>query len=376
MSDPYTGPPDASARGPQPPHPPPQASTPPPQTSTASFDEPPSAVGDPSNPTDPASVVDGDTADAARESLQRVRTAIGEVVVGQDGIVTGLLAALLVRGHVLLEGVPGVAKTLLVTTLARSLHVDHARVQFTPDLMPSDVTGQTILDPDGRGLTFREGPVFTNLLIADEINRTPPRTQAALLEAMQERQVSVAGEARALPHPFLVVATQNPIDHEGTYPLPDAQLDRFLFKLLVGYPARGEEQRILDRDLAGGDAGPMPDRIDPVATVEDLDVARRCVAAVRVEAAVRDYVVDIARATRNTPAVELGVSPRGAAMLLHAARAWAWLSGREYVSPDEVKAVVKPVLRHRLRLRPEVELEGATPEAVLESILSSVPVPR
>ncbi len=374
MSDPYTDPPDPTA----PPDAPiraPQDPPPTPQVPLASEGEASSVTGSPSQPGD-ASAVDGEMEDAARESLQRVRTAIGEVVVGQDGIVTGLLAALLVRGHVLLEGVPGVAKTLLVTSLARSLQVDHARVQFTPDLMPSDVTGQTILDPDGRGLTFREGPVFTNLLVADEINRTPPRTQAALLEAMQERQVSVAGQARALPHPFLVVATQNPIDHEGTYPLPDAQLDRFLFKLLVGYPARDEEQRILDRDLAGGDAGPMPDRIAPVATVEDLDVARRCVAAVRVEGAVRDYVVDIARATRNTPAVELGVSPRGAAMLLHAARAWTWLSGRAYVSPDEVKAVVKPVLRHRLRLRPEVELEGATSEAVLEGILASVPVPR
>jgi MoxR-like ATPase len=332
---------------------------------------PPPHGGGPPSPqtTDP-------DADDARQALHRVRSAIGEVVVGQDGIVTGLLAALLVRGHVLLEGVPGVAKTLIVTSLARSLEVRHARVQFTPDLMPSDVTGQTILDPDGRGLSFREGPVFTNLLVADEINRTPPRTQAALLEAMQERQVSVDGQARALPHPFLVVATQNPIDHEGTYPLPDAQLDRFLFKLVVQYPDREQEQRILDRDLAGGDAGPNPDRIKPVATPDDLEVARRAVAAVRVEPAVRDYVVDLARATRGTPAVELGVSPRGAAMLLHAARAWAWLSGRSYVGPDEVKAVAKPVLRHRLRLRPEVELEGATSDAVLDNLLATVPVPR
>ncbi len=319
---------------------------------------------------------DGNEADAARDALHRVRRAIAEVVVGQDGVVTGLLAALLVRGHVLLEGVPGVAKTLLVTSLARSLDVSSARVQFTPDLMPSDVTGQTILDHEGTGLRFREGPVFTNLLVADEINRTPPRTQAALLEAMQERQVSVDGVSRPLPHPFLVVATQNPIDHEGTYPLPDAQLDRFLFKLIVSYPAREQEQQILDRDLAGRDAGPDPDRIEPVATPEDLETARRAVAEVHVEPAVRDYVVDLVRATRSAPSVELGVSPRGAAMLLHAARAWAWLSGRSYVTPDEVKAVVKPVLRHRLRLRPEVELEGATPEAVLETTLGSVPVPR
>ena len=314
--------------------------------------------------------------DAAREALHRVRTAIGEVIVGQEGTVTGLLAALLVRGHVLLEGVPGVAKTLLVTTLARCLDVGSARVQFTPDLMPSDVTGQTILDPDGGGLRFRQGPVFTNLFLADEINRTPPRTQAALLEAMQERQVSVDGQARALPVPFLVVATQNPIDHEGTYPLPDAQLDRFLFKLIVRYPDRQAEQRILDLHLDGGDAGPRQDRLAPVASASDLDAARAALATVRVEPAVRDYVIDLARATRELPAIELGVSPRGAAMLLHAARAWAWLAGRAYVTPDEVKSVVKPVLRHRIRLRPEVELEGTSPDGVLEQVLATVPVPR
>ncbi len=315
-------------------------------------------------------------AEDARQALHRVRAAIGEVIVGQDGIVTGLLAALLVRGHVLLEGVPGVAKTLLVTSLARSLDVGSTRVQFTPDLMPSDVTGQTILDPDTGALRFRQGPVFTNLLIADEINRTPPRTQAALLEAMQERQVSVDGQPRELPTPFLVVATQNPIEHEGTYPLPDAQLDRFLFKLQVTYPDRAQEQRILDQHLTGGDAGPRPDALEPVASPEDLEAARRAIADVRLEAAVRDYIVDLARATRETPAIELGVSPRGAAMLLHAARAWAWLAGRTYVTPDEVKAVVKPVLRHRVRLRPEVELEGVTPDSILEGVLANVPVPR
>jgi len=349
--------------------------------------QPPSGPADPTTPpppqADPASGDEVTTAaaapveaDGAREALLRVRAAIDEVIVGQEGTVTGLLAALLVRGHVLLEGVPGVAKTLLVTTLARCLDVGSARVQFTPDLMPSDVTGQTILDPDGSGLRFRQGPVFTNLFLADEINRTPPRTQAALLEAMQERQVSVDGQARHLPVPFLVVATQNPIDHEGTYPLPDAQLDRFLFKLLVRYPDREEEQRILDHHLAGGDAGPRPDGLVPVASAADLEAARAAVATVRVEPAVRDYIVDLARATRELPAIELGVSPRGAAMLLHAARAWAWLAGRTFVSPDEVKAVVKPVLRHRVRLRPEVELEGVSPDGVLDQVLATVPVPR
>jgi MoxR-like ATPase len=315
--------------------------------------------------------------DAARTALLAVRDEIAKVVVGQDGVVTGLVTALLVRGHVLLEGVPGVAKTLLVTTLARTLDLGATRVQFTPDLMPSDVTGQTILDPDGRGFRFREGPVFTNLLLADEINRTPPRTQSALLEAMQERQVSVDGRARELPDPFLVVATQNPIEYEGTYPLPEAQLDRFLFKLQVPYPDRDQEREILarhDRGLDVGDPGGEP--VARVAGAEDLLAARQAVRDVRVEPPVRDYLVDLARATREAPAISLGVSPRGATMLLHAAKAWAWLAGRSFVTPDEVKAVTKPTLRHRLQLRPEVELEGVTADGVLDAILASVPVPR
>ena len=316
-------------------------------------------------------------ADAARVALVGVRDEIAKVIVGHEGVVTGLVTALLVRGHVLLEGVPGVAKTLVVTTLAASLDLDTTRVQFTPDLMPSDVTGQTILDMDGRGFRFREGPVFTNLLLADEINRTPPRTQAALLEAMQERQVSVDGVSHRLPEPFLVVATQNPVEHEGTYPLPEAQLDRFLFKLIVPYPTRDQERQIVDRhdrqvDLT--DVGAVG--VHPVAGAADLAAARAAVHEVRVEPEVRDYLVDLVRATRESPSVELGVSPRGTTMLLHAAKAWAWLAGRGYVTPDEVKAIAKPTLRHRLQLRPELELEGATPDGVLDSVLASVPVPR
>jgi MoxR-like ATPase len=315
--------------------------------------------------------------DAAREALHAVREEIAKVIVGQDGVVTGLVTALLVRGHVLLEGVPGVAKTLLVTTLAATLELRATRVQFTPDLMPSDVTGQTILDADGRRFRFREGPVFTNLLLADEVNRTPPRTQAALLEAMQERQVSVDGQARPLPEPFLVVATQNPIEHEGTYPLPEAQLDRFLFKLLVPYPTRDQERVVLERHDRGLDLGdPAAGGVEAVAGSAHLQAARQAVREVRVGAEVRDYVVDLARATRELPSVELGVSPRGAAMLLHAAKAWAWLAGRAFVTPDEVKAVVKPTLRHRLTLRPELELDGATTDGVLDGVLASVPVPR
>jgi len=221
---------------------------------------PPAAASEPHGPPAPPSsqepgVPTAAEAERAREALERVRAEIGTVIVGQDGVISGLVTALLVRGHVLLEGVPGVAKTLLVTTLARSLDLDAARVQFTPDLMPADVTGQTIHDRGGEGFRFREGPVFTNLLLADEINRTPPRTQAALLEAMQERQVSVDGQSRPLPEPFLVVATQNPVEHEGTYPLPEAQLDRFLFKLQVPYPSRDQELEIVARHATGTDAG-------------------------------------------------------------------------------------------------------------------------
>jgi MoxR-like ATPase len=339
--------------------PPPDAS-PTPAPATTPADGPPPAPG----------------AADARAALLEVRSRIGEVIVGQDGVVTGLLTALLVRGHVLLEGVPGVAKTLLVTTLAGVLDLRSTRVQFTPDLMPSDVTGQTILDGSVGGFRFREGPVFTNLLLADEINRTPPRTQAALLEAMQERQVSVDGSSHALPDPFLVVATQNPVEHEGTYPLPEAQLDRFLFKLLVPYPSAAEERAILDRHVDRDAATNLASGISAVTGSGQLAAAREAVRAIRVEGDVRDYIVALVRATRETPAVELGVSPRGAAMLLHAAKAWAWLAGRSYVSPDEVKAVARPTLRHRLALRPEVELDGATADGVLDAILASVPVPR
>jgi MoxR-like ATPase len=316
-------------------------------------------------------------ADAAREALSAVRDEIAKVIVGQDGVVTGLVTALLIRGHVLLEGVPGVAKTLLVTTLARSLDLRATRVQFTPDLMPSDVTGQTILEPGGAGFRFREGPVFTNLLLADEVNRTPPRTQAALLEAMQERQVSIDGTTHALPEPFLVVATQNPVEHEGTYPLPEAQLDRFLFKLLVPYPTREQERLIITRQHAGLDAtDPDVAGVRAVAGAAELAAAREAVQAIQVGEEVRDYLVDIVRATRESPSVELGVSPRGATMLLHAAKAWAWLAGRPFVTPDEVKAVAKPTLRHRLHLRPELELEGANADGVLDGVLAAVPVPR
>ena len=316
-----------------------------------------------------------------RAAVLAVREEVGKVIVGQEGTLSGLVTALLVGGHVLLEGVPGVAKTLIAKALAASLALDFTRVQFTPDLMPADVLGQLIFTPGTSAgaegaFRFREGPVFTNLLLADEINRTPPKTQAALLEAMEERQVTIEGVARPLPEPFIVIATQNPVEYEGTYPLPEAQLDRFLLKLQVGYPSAEQEQEVLRRHDDGLDPHDIESVVRPVATSADLLAARTLVDHVRVEPAVLGYVVSLARATRESPSLSLGVSPRGAAMLLHAAKAWAWLSGREFVTPDEVKAIARPALRHRVQLRPEVELEGVTPDGVLDGLLATVPVPR
>jgi MoxR-like ATPase len=285
--------------------------------------------------------------------------------------------ALLCRGHVLLEGVPGVAKTLIVRTLAQSLDLDFKRVQFTPDLMPGDVTGSLIYDNRTSQFEFREGPVFTNLLLADEINRTPPKSQAALLESMEERQVSVEGEPRPLPDPFVVCATQNPIEYEGTYPLPEAQLDRFLLKLTVPVPSRDDEITVLQRHASGFDPRDLNAAgVKAVAGASDLALGREQVGKILVDPKVAGYVVDLCRATRHSPAFTLGVSPRGATALLAAARAWAWLSGRDYVTPDDVKALARPTLRHRVQLRPEAELEGATADGVLEGVLTTVPTPR
>ncbi len=315
--------------------------------------------------------------DSPRARLVNLREEIGKAVVGQEAAVTGLVIGLLCRGHVLLEGVPGVAKTLLVRAMAAGLNMTTKRVQFTPDLMPGDVTGSLVYDSRTAEFSFREGPVFTNLMLADEINRTPPKTQASLLEAMEERQVSVDGEPRPLPEPFMVIATQNPVEYEGTYPLPEAQLDRFLLKLLMPLPERGDEVEVLSRharsfdprDLAG--AG-----LRAVAGPADLAAAREEVARVHVAPEVLGYIVDVCRATRTSPSLSLGVSPRGATALLATSRAWAWLVGRDYVTPDDVKSLAHATLRHRVQLRAEAELEGVTAETVLDGVLRSVPVPR
>jgi MoxR-like ATPase len=307
------------------------------------------------------------------ELRERTVAEIRKVVVGQDHVVDVLLAATVVGGHVLLEGVPGVAKTLLANAYARTIGVDFRRVQFTPDMLPSDLTGTMTLR--GSELVFRPGPVFTNLLLADEINRTPPKTQAALLEAMQEQQVSIDGTARPLPAPFIVVATQNPIEYEGTYPLPEAQLDRFLAKIDVDYPSAADESAILHLAHRGVTPATLDD-VRAVTTPEELLAARATVDAIQVHDAIVDYVVALVRRTRELPSVLLGASPRSAVHLLASAKAAAWLTGREYVIPDDVVAVAAAVLRHRITLRPEAELERYRPDDAITAAISSVPVPR
>lgn len=320
---------------------------------------------------------DGGQADPSRRALVAVRDEVAKAVVGQDAAVTGLLIALLAKGHVLLEGVPGVAKTLLVRSLSAALSLDTKRVQFTPDLMPGDITGSLIFESRTAEFTFREGPVFTNILLADEINRTPPKTQASLLEAMEERQVSVDGVTRPLPDPFIVAATQNPVEYEGTYTLPEAQLDRFLLKLTLPLPERDDEIEVIRRHSTGFDPRNLSGAgVRAVAGESDLASAREAVQRVSIAPEVIGYIVDVVRATRTAPSFQLGVSPRGATALLNTSRAWAWLAGRDFVTPDDVKSLTLPALRHRVALRPEAQMDGVTVDNVLGSILATVPVPR
>jgi MoxR-like ATPase len=327
----------------------------------------------PTRPPEAASAPD----DAAlREAMNRVRIEVGKAVIGQDGTVTGLLIALLARGHVLIEGVPGVAKTLLVRSFSGALGLGTKRIQFTPDLMPGDVSGSLVYDARAGEFEFREGPVFTNVVLADEINRTPPKTQSALLEAMEERQVSTDGVTRPLPDPFLVAATQNPIEQEGTYTLPEAQLDRFLLKLIVDIPPREAELAVLRRHADGFDPRNLSAAgLRAVVTADEIRAAQRAAASVTVADDVLGYVVDLAQATRRSPSVQLGVSPRATTALLAAAKAWAWLGGYPAITPDHVQTMLVPTWRHRIRLRPDAELEGVSVDAVLGSVLQQTRVP-
>ncbi len=317
--------------------------------------------------------------EAARQpgAAARLAAEIGKAVVGQGPAVEQLLCALLAGGHVLLEGVPGVAKTLLAKALARALHLDFGRVQFTPDLMPADILGTSVYRAQAGTFELRRGPIFTEVLLADEINRTPPKTQAALLEAMEERQVTIDGERLPLGAGFFVVATQNPVEYEGTYPLPEAQTDRFLMKVRVGYPEAAEELELLRRAAAGFDGHDLAAAgVGPVLTRDGLAALRARARAVPVAPELLDYLARLVRGSRQLPRARLGASPRAGVALLAAARARAALREAEWLTPDDVKAVAAPVLRHRLALRPEAELAGASPDELVAELLETVPVPR
>lgn len=309
--------------------------------------------------------------------LAQVRTEIGRAVVGQEDVVNQVLCAFLAGGHVLVEGVPGLGKTLLVLALSRTFGGDFSRVQFTPDLMPSDVTGHAIYHATSGDFRVRKGPVFTNLLLADEINRAPAKTQAALLEVMQERQVSIEGTAYQLDAPFMTLATQNPIEQDGTYPLPEAQLDRFLFKVEMDYPEEAHEFDIVEEVTAGrvGDSFKL-DAVQQVMTLKQARALQKLCARVRVDRRVVEYAVRVTRATREWPGIRAGAGPRGAISMVRAARALALLDGRDFVTPDDLKDAALPCLRHRIMLTPEVEIDGIAADVILGDILGKVEVPR
>ncbi len=311
--------------------------------------------------------------------VEAIRAEIARVIVGQQGLVDRLLIALLTNNHALIEGVPGLAKTLTVSTLARALECSFARIQFTPDLLPADITGTLVFNPQDGEFHVRPGPIFVNVVLADEVNRAPAKVQSALLEAMQERTVSIGGQSLPLPDPFLVLATQNPIEQEGTYPLPEAQLDRFMLKIVVDYPERAEERDILGRALAGDDPQPRP-----VVTAEDIGRLRETVQAVDVNDRLREYVIRLVEATRDparyqladlAPLIEFGASPRAGVFLARAAQAYAFIDGRDYVTPQDVKAIAPDVLRHRLVLTYEAEARGVSADAIVGRILEGVGIP-
>jgi MoxR-like ATPase len=309
--------------------------------------------------------------------FNQLEKVVGQIVVGQSSIAHQLIVALLCGGHVILEGVPGTGKTLTVRVLSRLIQADFRRIQLTPDVLPSDILGTNIFDLNTRSFTLQKGPVFTEMLLADEINRTPPKTQAALLEAMEEQQVTLDGESLPLPPLFWVIATQNSLEFEGTYPLPEAQLDRFLFKLTVGYPDAKAEKQMLLNTQAGFQARRLDlVKLPPIATVDQILEARSAVAAVKVQDNILDYLLALVQRTRQHQDLALGASPRSAVAWLQAAKAQAWLSDRDFVTPDDVKAIAPPLLRHRLMLRPEAQLDGLKIDDVIAGLLTQVPVPR
>ena len=316
-------------------------------------------------------------AQQAQAVAARVREAIGHAVIGQRDVIDQILVSLFAAGHVLVEGVPGLGKTLLARALAKTFGGEFGRIQFTPDLMPTDITGHVLYDMKNERFTVRRGPVFTNLLLADEINRAPAKTQAALLEVMQEQQDSIEGKAMDVPSPFMTIATQNPIEQEGTYPLPEAQIDRFLMKINIEYPSADEESALL-RAVTGNSIGDVLDvsAVEQSLTPENVLSLQRLAAQVQVDDAVHQYAVDLVRGTRTWPGVRIGAGPRGGIALIRASRAAALMSGREFVTPDDIKQVVLPVLRHRIMLSPELELEGQNEDAVLTQVVAQVEAPR
>ncbi|MDV3470046.1 MoxR family ATPase [Stenotrophomonas sp. C3(2023)] len=311
------------------------------------------------------------------ERVDAIREAVGRAFIGQPEVLDQILTALLAGGHVLIEGVPGLGKTLLVRALAQALELDHGRVQFTPDLMPSDVSGHAVYDPKSESFRIRRGPVFTHLLLADEINRAPAKTQSALLEAMQEGQVTIEGKSFPLAAPFMVLATQNPVEQEGTYPLPEAQLDRFLLKVIIDYPALEDEKRMVDAITTGRSAGDFDlSQVARVLNAGDVVALQQATASIRVDPEVIDYAVRIVAATRQWPGIALGAGPRGSIALVRAARAQALLSGRDFVTPDDVRDVARPALRHRIALAPELQIEGQGSDQVIAALLAKVEAPR
>ncbi|WP_027079604.1 AAA family ATPase [Luteimonas mephitis] len=327
--------------------------------------------------TDPQTLPAPITGDDLAARVSAVRDEVSKAFIGQADVLDQILVALLAGGHVLVEGVPGLGKTLLVRALARALGCDFARVQFTPDLMPSDVSGHAVYDPKTEGFVVRRGPVFTNLLLADEINRAPAKTQSALLEVMQERQVTIEGSSFALAPPFMALATQNPVEQEGTYPLPEAQLDRFLLKVLIDYPSQADEARMVIAVSQGRTAADFDlSQVAQVLSADDIVAMQLGTAQVTLDDAVVQYAVRIAAATRKWPGIALGAGPRGSLALVRAARAQAVLMGRDFVTPDDIRDIAKPALRHRIALAPELQIEGQDPDQVLHALLAKVEAPR